>query len=144
MATNGKEKGGAVAVRKSPGILAWPDEVEQLFDRAFRHAFFARRRPFWPALRREATWLPDMDVFERDGKAVARLDFSGIKGEDVEVTVEKDMLLIRGHREEEKEVEEENFDHCERVSAKFSRGISLPEGVKAEDTEATYQDGVLK
>jgi HSP20 family protein len=144
MATNGKEKGGAVAVRKSPGMLAWPDDVEQLFDRAFRYPFVARRRPFWPALRREATWLPDMDVFERDGKTVVRLDLPGIKRENISVTVDNDMLLISGHRKEEKEMKEENYYCSERATGEFSRGISLPEGVKAEEIEATYQDGVLE
>jgi HSP20 family protein len=73
-----------------------------------------------------------------------RVDVPGIKREDLEVAVEGEMLVIRGKREEEKEVKEEDYYCSERATGEFSRAISLPEGVKAEDIEATCEDGVLE
>ena len=142
--TNGnKERGVAVRERRTPRLLAWPEDIERLMDRATR-GFWPRRQFPWPALLRETAWVPDMDILERDGKTVVRLDVPGIKREDLEVAVEGEMLVIRGKREEEKEVKEEDYYCSERATGEFSRAISLPEGVKAEDVEATCEDGVLE
>jgi HSP20 family protein len=89
-------------------------------------------------------WLPDMDVFDRDGKTVVRVDLPGVKREDIEVTIDGDLLTIQGHREEEKEVKEESYYCAERATGQFSRTISLPEGVAAEAVEASYKDGTLE
>jgi HSP20 family protein len=144
MAANGKKEQSAVAVRqrRTPGM--WPEDFDRFFERAFRGPLFHRRRHLLRELRRVGGWIPDMDVFEREGKTVVRVDLPGMKREDVNVTVEKDMLLIRGHREEAKEVKEDDYYCSERATGDFSRGISLPEGVKAEQIEATYNDGVLE
>ena len=143
--TNGKQTASPVPARERrfPRAFAWPEDIERFFDRAFRGSL---RRPWlaWPALHREAGWLPDMDVFERNGKSVVRMDLPGIKREDIEVTIEGDMLVIRGHREEEKEVKEDAYYCAERATGEFSRAISLPEGASAADIEATYADGVLE
>jgi HSP20 family protein len=133
----------AVRERRTPRLLAWPEDIERLMERATR-GFWPRRRFPWPALLRETAWVPDMDILERAGKTVVRVDVPGIKREDLEVAVEGEMLVIRGKREEEKEVKEEDYYCSERATGEFSRAISLPEGVKAEDIEATCEDGVLE
>lgn len=97
-----------------------------------------------PSLLRDGEWIPDIDVFERDGNTVMRVDLPGMKREDIEVKVEGGMLVVSGHREEEKEVKEEDYTYSERAAGEFSRAISLPEGVKERDIQATYTDGVLE
>jgi HSP20 family protein len=100
-----------------------------------------RRRP---RLGWEEGWLPDIDVFEREGKLVVRADLPGMKRDDIEVAVEGDSLVVRGQRREEREVKDEDYYCCERAVGEFSRAIGLPEGADAEQIEATYQDGVLE
>jgi HSP20 family protein len=141
MATNGNEQQKAVAVQ--PRRSTWPEDFDRFFERAFRGSPFHGRRLLVPELRRGG-WLPDMDVFERDGKTVVRIDLPGMKRENVQVTVEKDMLLIRGHREEEKEFKEGDYYCSERATGDFSRGVALSQGVKADQVKATYSDGVLE
>jgi HSP20 family protein len=85
-----------------------------------------------------------MDVFEREGKTVVRVDLPGMKREDIEVAVEGDMLVIKGKREEAQEIKEEHYYCAERAVGEFSRAISLPEGVTAAEIEGTYKDGVLE
>jgi HSP20 family protein len=143
---SGKQAERDVAVHEGrrPGAVAWPEDIDRLLG-AFR--FPRRWRRFWPAWRefgREALWMPEMDVFEREGKTVVRLDLPGTKREDIDVLVEGDMLVVRGHREQEKEIKEEHYYCAERATGEFSRAITLPEGVTAESIEATYQDGVLE
>ena len=133
-----------VRAAKWPSAFGWPEDMERFFDRAFRSPLFSRRRLLWPALRREAAWMPDMDVFDKEGKTVVRLDLPGMRREDLDVAVEGDMLVVRGKREESKEIKEEHYYCSERATGEFSRAITLPEGLKTEDIEATYQDGVLE
>jgi HSP20 family protein len=141
---SGRERSVTIR-RKAPP--AWPEELERLFDRAAR-AFGSRSwRPFWrrrPWMWRPEEWLPDADVFEREGQVVVRVDLPGVRREEIEVAMEGDMLVIRGRREEEKEVKEEGYYFCERASGEFQRSIGLPEGANTEAIEATYQDGVLE
>lgn len=138
MATNGKH---GVTVREQRPMA----DLEHFFGRAMR-GFWPRRRAFFgsPVLWRETAWMPEMDAFDRDGKTVVRLDAPGLKREDIDVTVEGDMLVIRGHREEAAEIKEKDYYCAERASGEFSRAITLPEGVAAEAIEATYTDGILE
>jgi HSP20 family protein len=54
------------------------------------------------------------------------------------------MLVIRGHRAEEKEVKEENYYCAERATGEFYRSFTLPEGVNTGDIQASYDNGVLE
>lgn len=144
---NGKTKEQKLEVRRSAPLWpAWPEEMESLLDRAWR-GFGLRpwiRPRLQPWLSRDERWLPNIDVFEREGKLIVRADLPGLKREDIEVVLEGDTLVIRGHRAEEKEVKEEGYYRCERASGEFYRAIDLPEGVKPESIEAGYKDGVLE
>lgn len=120
----------------------WPSlwsDIDEFFERAMRP---------WPSglrsrLARGSHWMPEMDVFEKSGNLVVRADVPGVKREDIDVSVEGDVLTISGHREEEKEVKEENFYSTERAVGRFSRSIRVPEGVTPDAIEATFEDGVL-
>lgn len=140
--TDGQERKGGITVqekrpRRTP---VWP--FEPYFDRIMRG--FTPRALRWPRLWTGEEWLPDIDVFEREGKIVVRADLPGMKREDIQVSVEGDMLTIRGHREQEKEVKEEDYYCCERSTGEFSRTMRLPEGVGVEVVEAKYEDGLLE
>ena len=141
---SGRER--SVTIRRK-ALPTWPEELERLFGRTVG-AFGARSwRPFWrrrPWIWRPEEWLPDADVFERDGQVVVRVDLPGVRSEEIDVATEGDMLVIRGRREEEKEVTEEGYYFCERASGEFQRSIVLPEGTNTEAIEATYHEGVLE
>ena len=89
-------------------------------------------------------WMPDVDVFEKDGKIVVRADLPGIKREDIDVSVQDDTLVVRGHREEEKEIEGETYYGLERATGRFYRTVGLPAGVDPDEIGASYRDGVLE
>ena len=140
---NDKTAKGSVAVqeRRPRRALGWP--FEPYFDRIAR-GFTPRAFRLWPRLWAGEEWLPDIDIFERNGKIVVRADVPGMKREDISVTVEGDLLTIKGRREEEKEVKEEDSYCSERSTGEFSRTMRLSEGVGIEAIEAKYEDGVLE
>jgi HSP20 family protein len=140
---NGKETKGGIAVQeKRPRRLsAWP--LEPYVDR-FMRGFTPRAFRLWPRLWAEEEWIPDIDIFERDGKIVLRADLPGMKREDIQVSVEGDLLTIKGRREEEKEIKEEHYYSCERSKGEFLRTMRLPSGVGADAIDAKYENGVLE
>lgn len=140
---NGKTGKDAIAVQERRPRRALARPFEPYFDRIAR-GFTPRALRLWPRLWASEEWLPEVDVFERNGKIVVRADLPGMKREDIQVTVEGDLLTIKGHREEEKEVKEEHYYCSERSTGEFSRTMRLPEGVGVEGVEAKYEDGVLE
>jgi HSP20 family protein len=117
----------------------WSRDLDEFFDRTMRPWPFSIR----PRFGRAGRWMPEIDVFEKDGNLVVRADVPGAKREDIEVSLEGDLLTISGHREEEKEVKEEDFYSSERSVGRFSRTVRIPEGVKPASVSAVFEDGVL-
>lgn len=89
-------------------------------------------------------WTPSVDVVRNDDELVVRANLPGIKPDEVTIKVEDDVLTVSGEHKEETEETEENFVRRERRFGSFSRSMALPSGVKAEDVEATTEDGVLE
>lgn len=126
------------------------EEMDRLFeDFGFRSGWLAPSfgRDFFPAGFGEfgqTAWSPQVEVFEREGQLVVRADLPGLKKEDVKVEVANDTLTISGERKSEHEEKREGFYRSERSYGSFYRRIPLPEGVNADDAQATFNDGVLE
>jgi HSP20 family protein len=89
-------------------------------------------------------WMPDMDLFEREGNLVVRADIPGMKREDLEVKIEGETLVVHGYREEKEQAKEKDYHHSERRTGAFTRTVALPDGFNPEAIEATCKDGVLE
>jgi HSP20 family protein len=89
-------------------------------------------------------WSPQVEAFRRGDKLVVRADLPGMKKDDVKVEVEDNMLTISGERTDEREDNREGYYRSERSYGQFYRAIPLPEGVSAEQCDATFKDGVLE
>jgi HSP20 family protein len=111
--------------------------MEQLFEETFG-------RPWRQLAPTEGTWLPAMELFERDGKFVVRTELPGMKREDITVEVTDHTLTIAGERKAEKEVKEKDYYRCERSYGSFRRAIALPATVDKAQIAATYMDGMLE
>lgn len=115
------------------------------FRREMDNMFGSLMRPF-PALRsmpREG-WMPALDVYEKDGEMVIRLDLPGIEKKDLKVRVQDDVLTIEGDRKLEQKIEEENYLCREAFYGTFTRRIALPNPVEEYEIKATFQKGVLE
>ena len=88
-------------------------------------------------------WQLPLDVLERDDGVVVTASVPGIKPEDLEVTLEDNVLTIHGKTEFAEETQDERFIIRERRSGKFQRSIRLPESVNAADAVTHYEHGVL-
>ena len=121
-------------------------EMTSELDRVFREPSWPSLRlpSFWARRGTEAGWYPEIDVFQKDNRLITKIDLPGMKKEDVKVEVTDGHLAISGERRRETEEKGKEFYRCERESGSFYRQVPLPEGIRLEDVQATFADGVLE
>lgn len=131
----------------STGLMRWSPEGDLFrtrFDRLFQNMF---QDFFTPVVSGEEVharrWLPAVDIRETDEALIFTAELPGLKKEDVQITLENNVLTLSGERKFEKEVKEENFHRLERSYGQFSRSFTLPANVRAEKAEAKFADGLL-
>jgi len=89
-------------------------------------------------------WEPPVDIFETAGHdLVIKVELPDVNREDVEVTVEHNVLTLRGEKKLPTDVKEEQFRRVERRYGTFSRSFTLPNTVDASKVSADYKNGVL-
>jgi len=88
-------------------------------------------------------WIPAMDLTEEGDQFVLRADLPGLQDEDVNIEVEDNVLTISGERKAENEDRKEGYYRVERAVGRFSRSLTLPEGVDPDRIEAQFENGVL-
>ena len=101
----------------------------------------------WPGFRARAdtaTWAPQVDVFERDNRLIARVDLPGTKKEEVKVDIVDGWLTIFGERRHEEAEEKDDFYRRERSYGAFRRALPLPDTAKIEEVKAVFDNGVLE
>lgn len=88
-------------------------------------------------------WRPAVDIRETGDSYVVAAELPGLTRDDVQITIENNVLKLTGERRFEKEVEEEEFHRVERAYGSFSRAFALPTRVDPERVEAAFKDGIL-
>ncbi|MCP4455762.1 MAG: Hsp20/alpha crystallin family protein [Planctomycetes bacterium] len=88
------------------------------------------------------TW-PAVDIVNKDDQIEVRVEVPGCQPDDLNVTVESDVLTISGEKQETQETKEDSLYYRESVSGSFRRDIQLPSDVDASNIEASYEQGVL-
>jgi HSP20 family protein len=89
-------------------------------------------------------WRPKVDVKETDNAIVLCAELPGVPRDQINIEVDNGVLTISGEKQQEKKEESEKYHRVERSYGKFSRSMSLPEGVTAEQIQATYNHGLLE
>jgi HSP20 family protein len=126
----------------SDPILSLHREMNRLFD-----DMFGGSRSFAPISRSATPAMFDtkMDVSETDKAVKVCVDLPGVAESDIDVSLDDDMLTIRGEKklEQERGGEKENFHVVERSYGAFQRSLRLPFKAKPEDVRARFENGVL-
>ena len=133
--------------RPTRGLTPWNpfrelEDMERRFGEIFGRSILPSTWRRLPA--EQMAWAPNIDVFEKDDKFVIKAEIPGMKEDDIHVSVEGDILTIRGEKKTETEVKEEDYYHCERSYGSFLRSVALPSTVDASKIDADYEDGVLE
>jgi len=99
----------------------------------------------------EEQWLPNdyeegqlaIDVYQVKDAIIVKSTIAGVKPEDVDISINNDLLTIRGARKLAEQISEDDYFYQECYWGGFSRSIILPVEVKADEVEATIENGVL-
>lgn len=100
-------------------------------------------------MEREGNWGSDaegqltIDVYQTENEIVIKSTIAGVKPEDLDVSINNDMVTIKGERKNEEEVMGENYYYQECYWGQFSRSVVLPVDVLAEKAEASLKNGIL-
>jgi len=101
---------------------------------------FSRGMDRWTG-RRSGASFPAINVYESEDGYGLEIEVPGVKPEDLELTVQGDLVTVSGSRGEAEGPE--NYHRRERRSGKFSRSLRLPAALDSGKVEAHYHDGIL-
>ncbi|MEA2065269.1 MAG: Hsp20/alpha crystallin family protein [Patescibacteria group bacterium] len=89
-------------------------------------------------------FVPAIDVYQDKNNVIVETPLPGVDPEKVDISIENDVLVIKGESEEKKEIEEKNYYRKEVRSGSFYRTVALPTRVVGDKAEANYKKGMLK
>jgi HSP20 family protein len=89
-------------------------------------------------------WNPSVDIYENKDQIVLEAELPGMKRDDFELTIENNVITLRGERQFEKKEEADNYHRVERSYGSFTRSFTLPQTVSADGATAEYRNGVLR
>ncbi len=112
------------------------DVMDHLFEDSF-----VRPRWGWVAPMRAANLA--IDMYETNDQVVVKAALPGIKPEEIEITITGNTLTISGESKEESQVNEKDYIRKEQRYGSFTRSVTLPNGLKADKADATFENGVL-
>ena len=90
-----------------------------------------------------SAWTPAVDVAEHDDEYQVKIELPGVSKDDVKITMQDNVLTVRGEKKQEKESKSSNYHRVERAYGSFQRSFTLPTSVKHDRIEASYKDGIL-
>jgi HSP20 family protein len=114
--------------------------VNRLFEQAFGDAYRGEEGEEMSS----RAWTPAVDIAESDDRLTLYAELPGLKKDDVEITLEDNVLTVRGERRFEGDETKESFHRIERAYGAFHRAFHLPSNVRADKVQAAFADGVLR
>lgn len=110
-------------------------EMDRLFERFFE--------PPWAELPALGDWTPALDVTEGKDAITVKAELPGVEPKEIAVSLEGDLLTIKGEKEQKKEEKDERQHRIERSWGAFMRSVRLPATVDGSKVTATFKNGVV-
>ena len=134
---------GTLAVRREweYPLASFQWEMNKLVDDFFGGFNLS---PWTPLKRGLATiFTPRVDVSETDKEITVSVELPGMDQKDIDVSLARDALTIKGEKKEEKEEQGKDYYRMERSYGSFTRSVPLPAEVDTDKVQATFKKGVL-
>lgn len=84
-----------------------------------------------------------VDVYQNQNEVIIKTMVAGVRPEDLDVSISRDMVTIKGKREGEKTISDDDYFHRELYWGTFSRTIVLPQEIDVDTCEAIEKHGLL-
>ena len=119
-------------------LLPGEERIGSVFDEAFSGS-----REMVGDLSK-GTWLPAVDIYERENDFVLKAELPGIDRKDIVIEVKENILILKGKRMFHRDLKEENYYRMERSYGTFHRTFNLPNNIQNEKVGAKFKDGILE
>ena len=110
-------------------MSALSDELNRLFE--------------LPVNGESSGWLPALDLYEDGEQLVLKAELPGMKKEDIDISLQGDVLTLSGERKEEEGYDKAETHRSERFLGRFQRTLTLPYAVNSAKVQASYKNGIL-
>lgn len=135
----------------APGLMfpTFSPEMGRLMERMFSEPFFSRSFPSLGELDRffgdfsPASFSPSVDLVDEGTHLKVAAELPGLDKDDIEISVQENVLSLRGQKKHEESKKEDGCYRTERYFGSFQRTIPLPADVDSEKAEAKFDKGVL-
>lgn len=88
-------------------------------------------------------WTPAVDIAEQENEYVVKMELPGVNKDEVKISLESNILTIKGEKKQKKDEKGKNLHRLERSYGSFQRSFTLPTTVKSDKIDAVFNDGVL-
>jgi HSP20 family protein len=88
-------------------------------------------------------WVPPVDIQETEDTYRLLAELPGLTKDDIQITLENNVLRLSGERKLEKDVKRESYQRIERTYGAFARSFSLPHQVNSDGVQAAFENGIL-
>jgi HSP20 family protein len=112
-----------------------PTEINSLFDSIFNEGM--------AKFERNVFFTPRVDVIEKENQFLVHVALPGLKKEEINIDLAKNVMTISGERKLKNENKEDKYHMVENFYGKFSRSFTLPENVDSTKIDAQFEDGIL-
>jgi HSP20 family protein len=128
----------SITRRESPAQLFGLQRLNRILDEAFGGLPFDQGGNILTA-----SWIPATDVSEDKDSIRIAMELAGVNPEDVRISLENNVLTIRGEKKQEEEENNERVHRIERTYGTFERTFVLPSTVDSDRIEAQHENGLL-
>jgi len=118
-------------------LLSMQRDINRIFDSFFRTGWEGDTGLAPTA------WSPATDVAEQADRYLVKVELPGVARDEVKITMQDNVLTIRGEKKHEEELQEKGYSRFERRYGTFERSFALPATVKADKVDASFKDGIL-
>jgi len=118
-------------------LQALQNEMNRLFTGSFPREFRQEELT-------RSGWNPSVDIYEGKDQLVLEAELPGLKREDVEISIENNVITVKGERKLEKSEENGQYHRVERSYGSFTRSFALPNTVTPEGATADFVNGILR
>lgn len=118
-------------------LLSLQREVDRLFDDVLRAGTSSSDRQTGAVL------IPQIDVSETPTELRITAELPGVSGNDIDVSLDSDILTVRGQKKLQRKEDKEDFHFVERSFGSFQRAIRIPFAVEPDKVQASFDNGVL-
>ena len=91
----------------------------------------------------DVDWTPRLDITETGKNIEVKAELPGMEKKDIDITLDGDLLIIKGEKKHETEEKDRCYHRVERRYGTFYRTVRLPYEVKGDKIDATFKDGIL-